>query len=253
MRGLQINDPVGGAHPTIGTIMKKNLSPTHLILPFIAFALLSMGFGNPIAKKTIHTPSGRFEITFTLVKGSVEPKKAKVDPDTRALWRISFFDTGGLIKTVNFRDPGDKKALTEADIYRKLIFSPKDDFVVVPSEKADASPKAIALSKSLKWKETPFEIEEYTWMNDLKAVGDKKAHCSHGVYIFDGERGASVPVKKSESPIGYELLSIDGNTAVVKMFLDECRMQDIPAKCFSHDLASDTETPVQCPGKKGKK
>lgn len=233
--------------------MKKHLKPARLILPFLAFALLTMGFGNPVAKKTIHSPSGRFEVTFTLVKGSVEPKRAKVDPDTRALWRISFFDSDGLVKTVNFRDPGDKKALTEADIYKRLIFSPKDNFVIVPPEAADAPPRAIALSKTLKWKEAPFEIVDYTWTGDLKAVGDRRAHCSYGVYIFDGERGASVPVKKSESPIGYELLSIEGNTAVVKMFLDECRMQDIPAKCFSHDLASDTETPVQCPGKKGKR
>lgn len=235
--------------------MTKRLRPARLILPVvsIAFALLSMGFGNPIAKKTIHTPSGRFEVAFTHVKEATETKKSKVDPDTRALWRISFFDADGLIKTVNFRDPGDKKALTEADIYRRLSFSPKDDFVVIPPEAINAPKRAIALSKTLKWKETPFEIEEYTWMDDFKAVGDKKAHCSHGVYIFDGERGASVPVKKSESPIGYEMLSIEGNTAVVRMFLDECRMQDIPAKCFSHDLASDTETPVQCPGKKWKR
>ncbi|MBI2412231.1 MAG: hypothetical protein HYV24_03375 [Deltaproteobacteria bacterium] len=246
---------MGEAHPTIETIMKKHLNPARFILPVVSviFALLSMGFGNPMAKKTIHTPSGRFEITFTLVKGSIEPKRAKVDPDTRALWRISFFDADGLVRTVNFRDPGDKKALTEADIYRRLVFSPKDDFVIVPPEVAGTAPRAIALSKTLKWKETPFEIEEYTWLDDLKAVGDKKAHCSYGVYIFDGERGAQVPVKKSESPIGYEMLSIEGKTATIKMFLDECRMQDIPAKCFSHDLASDTETPIQCPGKKGKR
>ena len=235
--------------------MIERLKPARLILPVvsIAFALLSMGFGNPIAKKIIHSPSGRFELTFTLVKEAAQTKKTKAAPDTRALWRISFFDTDGLIKTVNFRDPGGKKTLTEADIYRRLIFSPKDDFVVVPPEAVNAAPRAIALSKTLKWKETPFEIEEYTWMDDFKAVGDKKAHCSHGVYIFDGERGAQIPIKKPESPIGYELLSFDGKTATVRMFLDECRMQDVPAKCFSHDLANDTETPVQCPGKKGKR
>ncbi|MBI5642347.1 MAG: hypothetical protein HY954_02610 [Deltaproteobacteria bacterium] len=192
-----------------------------------------------MARKSFFSPTGGYEVSFTQLK-SANPSGEGVSIS----YRINFFTKGGpLLSTVPFNNG----KLTEAGIFKKLIWAPKDGFVILPPEMEGGSSRAIALDPKLPWKESPFQLDNFVWIDDLSGVGNRRGSCNYGVFRFDGGNGKEIPVKKPESPIGYELISVKNNTAFIKMFLDDCRMQDIPPRCLSYDLANGVETPASCP------
>ena len=78
-------------------------------------------------------------------------------------------------------------------------------------------------------------------------IGDYHLDCDYGVAWFNGEEGSVVSLKDSESPIGYELVSVNAKKVTIRTVLDNCRMQELPPRCFTHDLATGSEEPAACP------
>lgn len=210
-----------------------------LALPGETFAAFQQGF---------FSPKGKFEVVITPVGG----------PGTgRAAYRMDFLDilTKAPVKSIIWTDVKHpmQGGPQPASIFYMLIWSPNDDFIILPDDNWQGlngpNPlKAIAIDRSLAWGEIRLTLQRLTWLDDYKAIGDYKADCAYGVDIFDGLTGQTTPLKAPESPIGYELVRVEiGDKAIVRQIPDNCSTgRHYPVICRSVDIATGAEAIVSC-------
>ncbi len=206
------------------------------------------------------SPTGRFEAAFTELAHKKFPKREAMGLDEvdHVVYRINFYAKGAVAPaaTISYNDvygweEGSVPAAPEA-IFSFFAWSPQDDFVIIPAEGWASAPgtaiaRAVALNRKLPWREAEFAFDNFVWTGDLSGVGDAHFDCDYSVSLFDGNKGQTVPIKASDSPIGYELISVEGNSLFLRETLDNCRTDDLEPRCFTLDLSTMEEAPRPCP------
>lgn len=241
----------------------------HRSLPiFFAFLFLLCGFmpaeADTIRQEKFTSPSGAYIVVFTELSHRKYKKEEMLDDLNRVnniLYRVDFILKGYVepAASVNFADvygwETGGRPEKPSSIFKTIVWSPKEDFVIFPEEGWASAPgssmsKVVALSPRLPWKTAEVSVGAIEWVDDLSFITDYHFDCDYGVLRFDGLAGKTVSLKESESPIGYELVSVKDGKATIRMLLDNCKMQDIPPRCFVRDLATGREEHVQCPTRK---
>ncbi|MFC1679651.1 hypothetical protein ACFL2T_05525 [Elusimicrobiota bacterium] len=142
------------------------------------------------------------------------------------------------------------------ELFEGILWSPREDFAVLARERwseAKGTPHriAVALSRRLKWKTAPFHLDNLVWAGSLSAVGDVHDDCYYGVNEFNGKTGETYYLKKSRSPIGYEIASVARRKVLIRKVLDNCRTRRAAKRfkeeCFSLSLRSGDIEPTACP------
>lgn len=248
--------------------MPKAALITSFIALFLFAALVPVcpAHTERIKKPEFTSPSGGYTVVFTELKHrkfTKEEMLAGLDNVSHVLYRLDFIKKGFAdpSASANYADvygwKSNGKPLPADSIFKMIAWSPKEDFVILPEEAWASAPgtaemRAVAINPQLPWKESAVPIENFIWLDSLRVIGDYHNDCDYGVARFDGSAGKAVSLKESESPIGYELISVDKGVIKMRMVLDNCRMQDIAPRCLTHDLSTGAESMIPCPSLKKK-
>lgn len=246
----------------------KRSAKTRLFLFALLLPLFPARAGAELMhQEKFHSPKGIFLVVMTELshkKYTREEMLERAENVSNVLYRVDFIPSGATepLATINHADVygwenGSSPAKMK-DIFRSFSWSPYEDYVIVPEEGwASASGAGaftiVSLNPELPWTEKRAALENMEWINDLSFVGDYHNDCDYGVAWFDGKSGRVISVKESESPLGYELVSVKGNVATIRMVLDNCRMQDMPPRCLTYDLSTGREELVPCTRTRPKK
>lgn len=227
---------------------------TYLTALFLLFSSCSFAV-------SFTSPSGRHEAVFTETGHnvfSIEAMKDGAENVSHVTYRIDFVrkDFAVSVASVIFHDVYglDEGSLPtgEEALFNMFIWSPEEDFVVLPDEGWASAPgtpylKAIALNTELFWREAEFVLENIHWIDGLNVIGSRLEDCDYSVTKFDGKAGKMIPVKPSKSPLGYELIGYSDGKAEIRELLDNCKTMDLPERCFTFELKTGKETPLNCP------
>lgn len=233
-----------------------------------AFLLILCGllpaWADTLRQEKFTSPMGAYMVVFTELEHR-KYKKEEMLEDLRnvshILYRVDFIRKGSVepSTTTNYSDvygwEAGNRPERPSSIFRKFTWSPKEDYVIFPEEgwasaAGSTQSKVLALSPELEWKTAEVSLGAMEWIDELSFVTDYHFDCDYGILRFDGLAGKTASLKDSESPIGYELVSLDDGKVTIRMLLDNCRMQDIPPRCFVRDLETGREEYVPCPTRK---
>jgi len=228
------------------------------------------------ASGRFRSPLGKYELAFeapnTLV--SPDPDKAPAMQGLKTIrYRLSFYKPGSGtdVATTDFYDirASPSKALPTPveDFVKQMLWSPGEDFVVLPREpwptpQAAASvsppgrvgPTAISLNTDFPWinKSFPFDKDPLIWLNSRQVVGNLRDGCQVSVAEFDAHTGKTSPIGQSPLPAGYVIVSGDANQILMKKILGPCAAPEdtktfIP-ECTYYDLKFERRHIGACPG-----
>jgi len=242
--------------------MRKLSIPVFFALFFLFCGLLQAG-ADTLRQDRFTSPSGRYAVVFTELENKKYGKNEMLEDlgnVSHVLYRVDFISKGDIdpIASGSYADvygwEAGGRPEKASSIFKKLIWSPQEDFVIFPEEgwaaQGPSQSKVLALNPELAWEKGEVSVGAIEWIDDLSFISNYHFDCDYGILRFDGTIGKTVSLKESESPIGYELVSVKQGKAVIRMLLDNCRMQDIPPRCFTRDLATGFEEPVPCPTRK---
>lgn len=232
----------------------------HYGIAFILLSVLLCAASSPAASARFASPKGKFEAVFAELEHRRFKKSGKkhLEDTDRVTYRIEVFKKGEdkPAASVVFNDvygwDEDSAPTPVEQLFNMIIWSPEEDFLVLPYEGWASAPgtdvlKACALNPGLAWKEADFAFNNFFFTDDLTVVGDRHDDCDLSVLLFDGKTGSTLPVKASRSPVGYELISVDGQAAFIREVTDNCRIEEKAQACFTMDLVTKKETPAACP------
>lgn len=240
----------------------------HATALFVSFFLLCgfpQAFADAVHQEKFASPSGNYAVVFTEMehrKYSKAEMLEDLDSVSNVLYRVDFIARGGAdpVASSSYADvygwATDGRPEKASSIFKKLIWSPKEDFVIFPEEGWAAEPgssqtRVVALNPGLGWETAEVPVGTIEWLDELSFMNGYHFDCDYGILRFDGREGKVYSFKESESPIGYELVSAKKGKVVIKMLLDNCGMQDLPPRCITRDLATGEEKHLPCPARKG--
>lgn len=192
------------------------------------------------------SPKGKFEVAFEApgFNPYARTEAPKVDPTLHAIrYKVSFYrpGTNTAIATSEFYDvqvsTGSPKPTAVKALVEKLIWSPEEDFVILPPEpwpKTTAAPRGrvlekagrlvVSLDPSSSWQTGSFYFQEkpLLWMNKTQVAGNWKEDCRAIVGQFDARTGKTTPLMEAAPPEGYEIVAMKGNLLVMKKILSPC-------------------------------
>lgn len=221
-------------------------------------------WADTIRQEKFTSPRGAYLVVFTELEHK-RYKKAEMLEDLRnvsnVLYRVDFILKGSIdpAASANYADvygwEAGGRPERPSSIVRKLIWSPREDFVIFPEEGWASAPgasqsKVVALDPRLGWRTAEVTVGAMEWIDHLSFVSDYHFDCDYGILRFDGVSGRTASLKESESPIGYELVSLRDGKVTIRMLLDNCRMQDVPPRCLVRDLETGHEEHVACPSRR---
>lgn len=243
--------------------MRKHIST------FLSLFFLLCGFApaeaNSVRQEKFASPSGSYTVVFTEMENRIYSKAEMLedlDSVSNVLYRVDFIarGAGDPVASSSYADvygwAKDGQPEKASSIFKKFIWSPKEDFVIFPEEGWAAEPgssqtRVVALNPGLGWETAEVPVGTIEWLDELSFVNGYHFDCDYGVLRFDGQEGKAFSLKESESPIGYELVSTKKGKVVIRMLLDNCGMQELPPRCFTRDLSTGEEKHVPCPARKG--
>lgn len=207
------------------------------------------------------SPSGKYKIIFTELEHRKFSMPARdIDEKNHVVYRIDFLDKSSNVLLVStgyadvYGETDTSKPTDQKLLFQGLEWSPNEDFVILPNEAWASAPgtavrTAMALNPKLPWKKAEFAFDKFIWTDDLRGIGDRHDDCEYEVSKFDGRFGKTIPIKKAASPIGYELISVQKNKALIGQVNDNCGEYQPPV-CFWYDLFTKKENRVLCPAGK---
>ena len=204
--------------------------------------IVFIGATLPVYAKTFHfkSPTGKYEVFLQEVwhkKFSPDAQQKDVDNISHVKYKINFqyAGTSKALASVEYHDVygwmKDAEPLPPHILFRGLVWSPREDFVILPEEGWAGAPgsavlKAVALTPGLIWSSATFHLDNVIWVDNFRAVGDIHDDCNFAVNLFDGITGKTTPIKESKSPMGYEIKLQDGRQVLIKKVLDNCRLEE---------------------------
>lgn len=211
------------------------------------------------------SPKGGYRVVFEEKERKRFPPSA-IQEDLRNVSHVKYdvlisrAKTGEVAARAGYTDvyggePGAEPTPVE-ELFGRILWSPREDFAVLDHERwADAAGTphrtAVALSPGLRWKTAPFHLDALVWARALTVVGEVRGDCYFGVNEFNGRTGETYYLKKSRSPIGYEIASATKREVLIRKVLDNCRtrraIKRFKEECFRLSLRSMRLAPVPCP------
>jgi hypothetical protein len=122
----------------------------------------------------------------------------------------------------------DDKPAEIAAIFESFIWSPKEDFVMLPEESwrcAPSSPyqKAICLNNQLGWATAILHMDIKVWADHFRIIGEIHDDCDYRVVMFNGKTGQHEILRQGDTyPIGYEIERVNPPMVVIRKVLNNC-------------------------------
>jgi len=188
----------------------------------------------------LHSPSGKYDIGF-----QPQAQRLYSGPHEKTLpsgikcqvYSLSFYPAGkdtanAVTYFTDIQETPESKFPTPLNaLAKKIIWSPAEDFVILPQEdwhqpSGTASPRQAVSLDSTKsvWQtaDFPLRTDSLIWVTPLKVIGNVVEGCRAEVQQFDGKSGRTSAFQTADPPEGYEILSANSNQVVLKKFLTSC-------------------------------
>lgn len=211
------------------------------------------------------SPQGRFEVSFAPPLYDMQR-----DPDRRSPYAgvpvrkyvVSFFQQGyktpaAYAEFIDVLESPTAEPTPVKDLADKIIWSPQEDFVLLPREQWDRAPEktrtglaairlqrqAVSLNTSFPWqtKAVPFEDEPLIWVDGRRLAGNIAEGCRLSVGIFEAREGKTNLVMQGSTPDGYQIVNQMPGKLIIKKVLDACASEQDRARyrqdCVTLDLS----------------
>jgi hypothetical protein len=212
---------------------------------FLIWCILATSFCNAQKPDTVFlSPMGKFSVSFKLLKHTKTDNPEDIDKPNNIKYQITFTDRHtGASRSLDFFDVYDfyvfnHNQTTPLDtLFRMITWSPLENFAVLPEEAWASAPgtrprKAINLDSKFKWSSVYLGIDDLVWLDSITVAGDASGDCDLSVLLFDGVTATTDTIQESQSPLGYELRGIKGDSLLIETVLDGCSTEQ-DRKSFS--------------------
>jgi hypothetical protein len=178
---------------------------------------------------TFVSPKHKFLIKFEEIGRNTFPDST----ENNIRYRLTFTNNNSRKKSViEYHDVHwDRKPTELINIVDSIIWSPSEDFVILPEEDWQRAPGSsehhvLNLNPKFSWPESTMIMEPSVWLDSLTILGDSPEDCDFSVSMFNGRTGETVCIKESNSPLGFTLTGIEGDEVLIKTVLDNCQSDD---------------------------
>ena len=181
------------------------------------------------------SPHRYYEVTFQQLEHRRFARSDSKKINT-VVYKITFYRTGAdaPVRSLVFSDVygwGETpKPATVASLFHTMVWSPKDDYVILPDAEASdgGTPcrTAVAVNPDLPWATKPVCLQFLVWVDKFRVIGNQQGECHVSVNGFDGRTGHDFAVRSAESPTGYEIVKADHLTVEMRKTLDNCRSEE---------------------------
>lgn len=235
---------------------KYNLAITSMSCFFILLAAQSKADNS---KDFFISPQNKYKIEFIEFKNN----KLLNPEDESNLEHIVNFYSNSPEKSIKLRmtkytdvyySGSPRKKL---ELFKKFDWSPKEDFVIMPSEEWMSAPgttsrDVVPLNPSLHWKSTSITLDGLIWIDDLRIIGNNSKDCDYSVGMFDGKSGKSSIIKANVGDIGYMINKLSNkDNIIISSTLNNCAKLELKKsfqeKCFLLDVKSIRLNSTTCP------
>jgi hypothetical protein len=231
-----------------------------------SFILLNL-FSNAMAEQVgFKSPLGMHRVTLTQTREYKAGDTMKDSNDvSHTAYRVDFFDRDNRwILSTTWTDvygwDTEKSPSTPEEIFKEFIWSPKEDFVLMPAEQwpqqssANDGRKAIVLNKSLGWKSARSFLEDLVWLDDRRVIGNNRQHCDARIEIFNGNTGVTRTLKpfglQNVNLVSYEMRKDPDGEITLRTLPDNCGSGSpgpFTQKCWTLNAQNESINPVTCP------
>ncbi|HWO56080.1 MAG TPA: hypothetical protein VNN55_00785 [bacterium] len=228
-----------------------------LLLPLCA-ALWHCGSASeaPVSRHT--SPSGRIGIAIQMIADVKADDPLNEAQIAFIRYAIVFEDSlGQPLATTTFDDVYglEGETLDPVNLVRWMVWSPGEDFVLLPPESWMTAPgtvavKAVNLNPKFPWSTAEVAIDNRFWIDSLRVIGDDISDCAYSVVMFDGRTGQTRLIKAGESPVGYQIEQIMDKSILIRSLPDNCADEQFRAafvpECWKFSLELFAVTKVEC-------
>jgi hypothetical protein len=234
------------------------------ILPIVTLTLLFPSIlcaSEHIADNLLKSPTGRYIVRIKELHHYIAPPHTgNVDDVNHVRYAIIFLNTNSTnYKIADYNDVYDASGPTgKKQIFSSILWSPKDDFAVLPEEGWSRAPGTsyrttinLNSNNTRYWTKGEFHMHDIFWVDDLRVFGNVFDDCEDYVSLFDGKSGETKSIVSSKSPIGYSIITTKNRKLIIKSRLDNCSTDEdektFIAECISLDMDSLQKEKIKCP------
>ena len=207
---------------------------------FVGLAGFSQSsLGDNTAPERRPSPQRRFEVAFEPARPdfSLDPDQEKPTAGLKSVrYNIAFYRHGSraTVAATDYYDiqasPSQPFPTPVSDILHSFIWSPEQDFVILPKEnwppnrKKDVYRRAVSLNTDYAWQTTEFRIEEapLVWIDPLTVAGNVQEGCRLAVGEFSARTGKMSLISQAAPPAGYTIASSSDKSILLKKVLSSC-------------------------------
>jgi hypothetical protein len=210
----------------------------------------------PVSRHT--SPSGRIGIAIQMI-ADVKADDPLNEAQTAFIrYAIVFEDSlGQPLATTTFDDVYglEGETLDPVNLVRWMVWSPGEDFVLLPPESWMTAPGTVAvtavnLNPQFPWSTAMVAIDNRYWIDSLRVIGDDISDCAYAVAMFDGRTGQTRLIKASESPVGFAIAGITDRAIRIQSQPDNCADEQFRAafapECWEFSLELFALAKVEC-------
>jgi len=230
------------------------------------WCMVLLVMAEPVFSQRVLSPQGKVDISFEPPdRVSIpDPDKARPTAGLKSIhYKLNFYKPGSntIVSTTDFYDiqasPEQTFPTPSATILKGMLWSPQEDFVVLPKEawppEQKKARKAVSLTTDYVWLTTDFTLEDspLVWIDRSTVVGNFRDDCRVAVAQFDARKGKMRILAEASLPAGYSILSSTDNSVLLKKILGPCATPDnskffVP-ECSIYDLRFNRREISACP------
>jgi hypothetical protein len=229
-------------------------------LGILALAVVPGCAGNADSAK-FRSPAGKFSVSFLPLPKPPAAESAAVGESHAVKYEVLFHGRDGKNPVrAAFADvygfSQDDKPTPQADIFARILWSPMEDFAILPEENWERAPgpparKAVDLKPGGAWKEAELRFETHQWISRYKIAGEFKEGCEHSVVAFDGRKGKTVVIREGKEKLAYAIREFKKPLLFLEKLLGECPDSLAQAQfregCVRYNVMTGKSAAIPCP------
>ncbi len=233
---------------------------TGILLVTIVFMHSSV-FGDDSPTNVFSSPSGKFSVELREISHVKFQQHNDIDEVDHIIYSIIFRNKSNRSKIeAKYSDIYgwcNGKSNAVQDIYQSFIWSPDEDFVILPEEHWAGPPSspyrmAVNLNRKLNWSSAKTHMDIKLWADDFRVIGDMHDDGDYRVVLFNGKTGHEETIKSrgsDEYQFGYHVLSANKPIVIIEKIPDNYAgdMEHFIKECETLDVNSMILKKIACP------
>jgi hypothetical protein len=221
----------------------------------------SSDLGADSTANLFQSPAGKFSVEFRKISHVKFDEHMDIDQVDHIIYSVTFLNKSNSSKIeTKYSDVYgwcNDKPNEVKDIYQSFIWSPRENFVILPEERWAGPPSspyrmAINLNSKMNWSSAKTHIDIKLWADDFRVIGDSHDDGDYRVVLFNGKTGQMETIKSrgtDEYQFGYHVLSANKPIVLIEKIPDNYAgdAEHFIKECETLDANSMILTKIPCP------